>query len=118
MALSFKKRFYIMAFIKRCKNADTEEAEAIKKLLKNKVYEEMKQEEIDKILAEFNEYEKQDKINNMQILDKLYKDMIADAEAEKKKFHFKRTRKKDAEFEAKLKKLQEQNEQKLKDALK
>lgn len=99
MALSFKERFYIMAFIKKRKNADTEEAEAIKELLKNK---------------NFDASDTMTEKRQREIIDRVYKDMIADAEAEKKKFHFKRTREKNAEFEAKLKELQTQNEQKLK----
>lgn len=86
-----------MAFIKRRKNATTEEAEAIKELLKNKTYEDIDTEQVQR-----------------ESLDRIYKDLIADVEADKKKFHFKRTKEKNARLEAKLKKLQEQNEQKLK----
>ena len=95
----------------------SQEMAQIKELLKNRVYKEMKQEEIDKILTEFNEYEKQDKIKNMQILDRVYEDMLADIEEEKAKFHFKGKQKKLEIEEANIKEARENNKRKLQEML-
>ena len=74
-----------MIFKKEPKNSNKEQAEAIKEALKDKQYRDFTEEE----LAEAKQ--------------RILKDLLADVEADKKKFHFKSTREKNAKLEAKLK---------------